>query len=329
MKRLILLLSAALLCGCATSGPEFSYPAKYMDLFERARKDAVARIKSVDGKTPKLNTDVKGQVVPGQRKYGNTWCWFSKEWNFWVAGLCYLTDPIKPTVADNPKTGGEIHYESLVHESGHEVGWDAYGYANHPAKYARIFESWRDPPRSHILMGADGRLCAVDGFPVDAEHPAPEMGASDDASAKALLQQAIAFNQLAIRNTQDALAAMDGTTPPVTNAPSGSIDLAAFKWRLSGKDGRLAEPTGLPAGARYGEGVEGGKRCCQWHWGDFILHCWFASSVSSISGSSGSAKWYHFTRTKTPHPGLSQYGWYNSHQTPDAGGLWYRWVRTK
>ena len=151
----------------------------------------------------------------------------------------------------------------------------------------------------------------------------PYMGADDTTTAKALLQQAIVLNQSAIQRTQEAIAALDETTTPVTNAPSVGIDLAAFKW-ANGK--KVADPTSLPSGAKYGEGVESGRRTCQWHYDSWILHAVFSASASSAA----SAKWYHFTRTATPYPALSQYGWTNTHQTPDASGkVWYRWARTK
>lgn len=150
---------------------------------------------------------------------------------------------------------------------------------------------------------------------------------ADDATAKALLQQAITLNESAAQRTREALAALDETpAPPQPTNTTGQINLAAFGWAKT----IAAHPIGLPKGMTYGEGIENGKRCCQWHSATFILHAWFPASATSVNGSSPGVKWYHFTvDSPTPHPWLSQYGWANTAQTPSGGKVYYKWTRTK
>lgn len=136
--------------------------------------------------------------------------------------------------------------------------------------------------------------------------------AADLARVDALLVQAQALLNAA---RTELAAAPDETPPPVT----GRIDLASFAW--AGK--KTADPTGLPAGARYGEGVEGGKRFCQWTWPEMILHAVMPAGTKSATGKT--VTWYHFTRTAAPFSGLSAYHWRNTHQSEG----WYRWAGAK
>lgn len=179
-RRDLLLLTTPLIGGCITLPWEdhelsFSYPKDINDMCHRARKDALARIKSIDGKTPKLKSDGKVEKVAGQRFIANCWCFFSKIWNLWVAGLCHLERVVRIQIGAHPQTGGQIHYEILVHENGHYGLWDEYGIYTHPSKYQKVFQGWRDPPkaRSMISFNSQNELVLIDGFEVDENNPAP------------------------------------------------------------------------------------------------------------------------------------------------------------
>lgn len=145
--------------------------------------------------------------------------------------------------------------------------------------------------------------------------------AADLARVDALLVQAQALLNAA--RTELTTNPTNDTNPEA----SGRIDLATFAW--AGK--KTCDPVGIPPGAKYGEGVEGGKRCCQWAYSDFVLHAWFPAGTKAITGTTPACRWYHFTTTPQPHPGLASWKWQNTHQTKDAktGVLWYRWVGAK
>lgn len=174
----LVVAGALVLCGCKTTKPQWSYPDGNREFFELARNIAVAGIARVDGKTPKLDTRARYETHAGQRKYGGMWCWYSPEWNFWVGGLCYLENPIRPTIGCHPTTGGELHSGVAQHEIGHQILWDVYRDATHNPKYRGALWQWSGPDARGRMMGvrmnADGTAVVADGFAVDAEHPAPE-----------------------------------------------------------------------------------------------------------------------------------------------------------
>lgn len=159
-------------------------------------------------------------------------------------------------------------------------------------------------------------LCALCAFV-----SAPS-GAGDMARVDALLVQAQAL--LAAARTELAAAPAE---PP---AAEGRIDLATFAWAASSKPPKTADPTGLPAGPKYGEGVEKGRRICQWWWPSFILHAHIIPA-SRTTATGASVVWYHFTTSGKPAAGLAHMRWTNTHQTRDAktGVLWYRWAGAK
>ena len=168
--------------------------------------------------------------------------------------------------------------------------------------------SRRDAETRRPTISAALRLCGILFLAGAAE-------AADLARVDALLVQAQALLGAAREELQ--------TTNPTndTNADATSaIRLESFAW--SGK--KTSDPAGLPSGARYGEGVEGGKRFCQWSWPTLILHAVMPAATTSATGKS--VAWYHFTRTATPFPALSSYSWRNTHRDSDAGGVWYRWA---
>lgn len=136
--------------------------------------------------------------------------------------------------------------------------------------------------------------------------------------AEEAIREAMRLSEQSISACRSALDAIGAETPPEPD-DDAQIDLAAFRW--AGK--KTADPTGLPAGARYGEGIEGGKRTCQWHYGTWILHAVFAANAKTATGTT--VKWYHFTRNPKPHPMISAYKWTNTHQSEG----WYRWVGAK
>lgn len=106
-------------------------------------------------------------------------------------------------------------------------------------------------------------------------------------------------------------------------AQTSLVRLETFSW----VGGKRADPTGLPAGARYGEGVASGLRTCQWKWPSLILHACLPASATSATGTT--VRWYHFTTNGQPHPTLGAYRWVNTHQAPEGGVIWYRWVPGK
>lgn len=163
----------------------------------------------------------------------------------------------------------------------------------------------------------------------------PQLGAGsaqDVPAARAALLRADTHIQMAKNEIMVArLAIADEATPdpidpidPPTPPPAAGINLATFAW--AGK--KAADPAGISAGAKYGEGVEGGRRICQWWYPTFILHAHIIPSTRT-SANGSNVVWYHFTTDGKVHPGLVGYGWQNTHQTPSGGVVWYRWARTK
>ena len=106
-----------------------------------------------------------------------------------------------------------------------------------------------------------------------------------------------------------------------TVIPSGGSGLGAFVW--AGR--KLADPQGIPGGARYGEGVESGLRYCQWSWSGLILHACFSASATAVNGNG--ARWYHFTTNGRVYPSLAGYRWTLTSSARQGTVTWYRWKR--
>lgn len=140
-----------------------------------------------------------------------------------------------------------------------------------------------------------------------------------------------------VQSAQAHLAAADATLSEVRkrieNPPdqgnegepapvAGSIDLATFAWAGS----KTSDPVGLPAGAKYGEGVEGGKRFCQWKWSDLILHAVMPAATRTATG--GTVRWYHFTAGPGGEPDarLAAYRWTAGAVATDKTGTWRKWT---
>lgn len=177
----LLVSAAALAGGCKTwwgdDGPEFSYPQGNKAFWEAARNGALDGIGKIDGKRPKLTTDQRCESVKGARKYSGMWCWPYQPYG-WVAGLCHLENPIRPQVGCHPTTGGELHAGVAQHEQGHAVLWNVRKDATHNPKYRSVLWGWSGPDPATGLRSAlveiGGVRMVLDGFPFDAEHPAPE-----------------------------------------------------------------------------------------------------------------------------------------------------------
>lgn len=137
--------------------------------------------------------------------------------------------------------------------------------------------------------------------------------------AEEAIREAMRLSEQSISACRSALDAIGAETPPEPD-DDAQIDLAAFRW--AGK--KTADPTGLPAGARYGEGEKSGKRTCQWKWPAFILHAVFPTSVKSATAAT--AAWYHFTTNGQPSPLLSAYKWKHTHTASEGGVTWYRYA---
>jgi hypothetical protein len=172
MRTLLATLAAIALCGCTTT-TQYSYPDGFKDFFSASRKSAVAAIASVDGKQPKLNERCRYETKAGTRKYSGMWCWQSPEWGMmWVAGLCYLTNPMRVVIGCNPANGGELHAGVAQHECGHQALWDDRRDNTHNAKYRGALWGWTGPDSRMVRqtrLGADGTLVIVDGFPPEGE----------------------------------------------------------------------------------------------------------------------------------------------------------------
>lgn len=137
--------------------------------------------------------------------------------------------------------------------------------------------------------------------------------AGDVGRADKLLVQAAAL-------IEAARAELASANPPDDPPEYSAIGLESFAW--AGR--KSADPAGLPAGAKYGEGVENGKRTCQWHYGDWILHAVFSASAKTANGST--VRWYHFTTNGQPSPLLSAYKWKHTHTASEGGVTWYRYA---
>lgn len=169
MRTPLAILAAVALCGCETT-KQFTYPNGYKDFFSASRKSAVAAIASVDGRQPKLDERCKYQTQAGTRKVSGMWCWQSPEWGgMWVAGLTYLTKPMRVVIGAHPQTGGELHAGVCQHECGHQVLWDAHRDSTHNPKYRGVLWGWGGvgaamPLRqTRVLADGDG-IVIVDGF---------------------------------------------------------------------------------------------------------------------------------------------------------------------
>ena len=120
-------------------------------------------------------------------------------------------------------------------------------------------------------------------------------------------------------------AAIEAEAAPVAEPlpDAGAFDLSPFEWR-----GKLAIGIRAPGwSAKYGEGVEGGKRFCQWKGADgLIVHAVFPASATSATAKT--AAWYHFTpgTGAEPDPRLAAYTWRSGNAATDKAGTWRKWT---
>lgn len=147
--------------------------------------------------------------------------------------------------------------------------------------------------------------------------------AADPAQLDALVQAAEAHLAAAAAELSEVRKRLADELPLPEPDAAELVDLKAFAWAKTKK----ADPTGLPAGAKYGEGVAGGQRTCQWKWPDLILHAVIPATATAANGAT--ARWYHFTTNGRPHPALAAYSWKNTHQQAEGGVVWYRWAGSK
>lgn len=104
----------------------------------------------IQSKGTSLKLKENCQVVKrnGTKKFGNMWCWWSPEWNSYVAGLCWgnLIE-----IGCNPKTGQDILSGVLTHEFAHYWLYTNFNDMSHNGKYNNVFYNWHESNDAKII----------------------------------------------------------------------------------------------------------------------------------------------------------------------------------
>lgn len=110
---------------------------------ENARNDAMACINGNGTKVAAKKSIILEKRQNCIKKYG-MWAWQEPTaGNAWVVGATWKRgNGFYIQVACNPKTGGEVRYQTVKHEHGHYFLWSNYGDSSHNPKYGSCFENW-------------------------------------------------------------------------------------------------------------------------------------------------------------------------------------------
>lgn len=148
-----IILSTIILSGCAMFDrdrkPKRDFPAWCKNEFHGALNTAREAIES---KGTKLKEhDVRGEVIPGQKRFRDGWGWYQTEpsWpggGMWVGGLTWSGGYLVQLVIDpnRPTDPSALHMGSMIHEMGHH--WlDSNGHGSgHPALYDDVLPGWKE-----------------------------------------------------------------------------------------------------------------------------------------------------------------------------------------
>ena len=128
----------------------YDFPSDISNEVYYAKNQAKEAIES-KGTELKPVWDCKLTKHPGEKKFGQMWCWMSPELKQYVGGLCWGK---RIEVGCNPQTGGEVWYEVEKHEFGHYWLMSNYHDWGHNAKYSDCFMNWRDL-RDQVFFASD------------------------------------------------------------------------------------------------------------------------------------------------------------------------------
>lgn len=159
MKRIISISLLVLLTGCIFPSKHddkivFKYPPDIAVMCGQALESAKQAIQSTGTQLKLKGFGCEVIKKPGEKKFGNMWCWYSKEWNFYVGGLCWGT---KIEIGCDPVTGSGVLFNVLKHEFGHYWLYSNFGDMTHNNKYTNVFDNWKMKTKSFKLSSSNNQ----------------------------------------------------------------------------------------------------------------------------------------------------------------------------
>jgi hypothetical protein len=164
---LLTLLIFMVACATKCLDAAFDYPAGMSSMCVSEREAAKACIDRVAGSDVGATRSCTVATVPGEKKFGNGWGWWSEAHNSYVCGLAgrrgacdYLIQ-----IGVDPQRGGDVNRGSLRHEWGHY--WidcnDLTDGQSHNPRFSSCFASWRDAAQKPMtFLRSDGNIENVD-----------------------------------------------------------------------------------------------------------------------------------------------------------------------
>jgi len=139
--------------GCKTSKPNFNFPddIKWMCYDAKNQSKELLQTKGLSLKEKKGCKVIK---IPGTKKFGPMWAYYSKEWNQYIGGICG-GDYIE--IACDPNTG-EVYFPVLKHEFAHYWLITNHNDWGHDPNYKDLFYNWYSPRSIARSFNEDGSI---------------------------------------------------------------------------------------------------------------------------------------------------------------------------
>ena len=163
MKNILIIIFMCLFFGCATTNDNyFVFPTDLKDQCYNCLKQAQNIIEN-KGVKATASKPVTVNIKPGRKFYGDSWAFYSPEWNQDICGIAYLDlEPIIVEVACNPQDVNDINFSVLTHEFAHYLLFINERIDFHDPRFANDFLRWYDIRSKYIMLVSEKGRVIVD-----------------------------------------------------------------------------------------------------------------------------------------------------------------------